>query len=108
MIVSLTHCPICNGQLKLGESKLPGSVAKYICQVIISELFPQTHYEVYISGAGFIQVLVLPPYIIYNRSNTNRTHIHDLSGKEVMNCPLLKLETPEKLLERIKGLIVFS
>lgn len=106
MIVSLSTCPICKGQLKLQD--LVTSVSKYICQVCASGT-TQSHYELHTNGAGGIQVFNIYPYIIYNNLATKRTFVHSYDGrKQIMECALIPFESSEKIIERIKGLIVFS
>lgn len=106
MIVSLTTCPICQGKIYLQNSFVGAS--KYVCPSRISDLFPYSHYEVQVSGVEYIQVYVTPPYIVYNRSDTNKSHVRNMAGKEIMVCSLLKFESAEKLVERIQNLIIFS
>jgi hypothetical protein len=88
----------------------------YVC----SKHIPGTkvsHYYIERVGNIFLQIIQLPPYALINSSTDQNTNVypyigngtgHILSRKRILQLPRIPITTEEKLLERIKLLILFS
>ena len=109
MIVSLTTCPLCKS--KLEQPIMSTQRHSYDCPThFSSEVFiPQSHYTIHTDGVNIIQIIRLPPYIIFVNNKEEFNNIYTYGTQNlIMKCKILKLDDSDKLIERIKRLITFS
>jgi hypothetical protein len=117
--LAIETCPLC-GQ-KLSESSGATSsygTALWSCPNSINSMIapyvPVPHYQVewHRESGNIAQHVVVPPYYIdtFNVDWKSRVHKVNERGelKFVMTTPQLHMDSSEKILERIKTLIIFS
>lgn len=104
-------CPICHKKIKIS---LYGSVSN--CE-IIGSLW--SHYKLVNCPEGYVvQITILPPYIIYSILGDTKSKIYQYNedydkdhGSFIMQIPIItyqQLEDHEKLIKRLKNLVIFS
>lgn len=116
--MNLQTCPLCGGMLGT-KYPPPGSKDQtkfYLC----SKHIPGTklsHYYIERVGNVFFEIVQLPPFTMVNCSATQETHVypytgdgsgHILNREKIMQFPKIPITTEEKLLERLKTLVIFS
>ncbi len=118
MKLSIRECPLCKGILG-ARYPAPGSgetVVRYVCSTHVKG-DRLSHYYIENYGIGYVQIIHLPPYVIVNKSNSENTEVYPYEGvgtghitdrKLIMSIPRLPITTAEKMLERLKVLVVFS
>lgn len=115
--MNLITCPLCGGML---GTKYPAAGTTgpkfYLC----SKHIPGTklsHYYIEKVGNVYLQIIQIPPYALVNSSTDQNTHVypyvgngsgHILSRPKILKLPRIPITTEEKLLDRIKLLILFS
>jgi predicted RNA-binding Zn-ribbon protein involved in translation (DUF1610 family) len=106
MIAPIHTCPICKQIMKLGEST--ANSTKYFCPSCVQDS-TESHYMVISSGQAYVQIIILPPFTIYNSTLTQKSHVHDYSSRKlIFESSFIERNTPEYLVERIRKLIIFS
>lgn len=109
------NCPLC------GENLLKIDMLEdYICptRVIFPNNYETTHYELRTYGTDdAVSLWYLPPYQVINgdRSAIYLYHTEDNQAtdrrplvRQILDVPALPPDSPEKIIERIKRLIIFS
>ena len=100
------NCPLCNKELK--EFYSPKS---YHCPQTtkMHDGFSPYHYSNLIDDNFFLEEIYLPPYSLTNKVHSLVSVVKEhITGKILLKCPLIRAQPEEKLLARIKTLIVLS
>ena len=109
-------CPLCNKKLLKIDM-----LADYICptRVAFSNNHETTHYELRDYGlSGAISIWYLPPYHIINIGDRSTIYLYNTDDNQVismvpfvrrvLDVPAIPPDSPEKLIKRIRNLIIFS
>ena len=123
---NIKTCPLCQGTLYL--QYVDGAKTAYRCLTIVyrcltivspggDPTIKLTHYEVSVDGGmgKTIRTSIFPPYVMTTEAGTGRTQVHKwypyalAEDNFVMEIPILLPDRePDKMVDRIKMLILFS
>lgn len=116
--IAIETCPLCGQKLLESTSVTSTGTLSWSCPTSLMNLkppyVPVPHYQVEwdksVNSIG--QHVVVPPFYIdtFNMDWKSRVHKVNEKGelKFVMATPQLHMDSPEKILERVKTLILFS
>ena len=128
MSFSLKICALCRKELQRTTVEVAGTdITQYVCPTRIEYPYPPkddwrlSHYWIEYKGHMYNQIINIPPYSISNPVVPNIPHksfvvplYFDKDGKaqndftKIVALPRLPLDRLDKLVERIKLLILFS
>lgn len=117
---SVAICPLCDKELKVLNGLFGPNVMIWQCETIESppNAMPCTHYQVeWDKTTGVIvQHMVVGQFYLdtYNTDWLTRISVpirylgYGSNGKIIMTVPQIHPDKPEKLLERVRTLVIFS
>jgi hypothetical protein len=123
---NIKTCPLCESTLKLFYS---GQQRAYYCPNLIDGTTMDglvyhvhiqfSHYYVDIKDGKVIQNTYISPYKVVSEAGSDKSNVYKVSDpklnigtipllQHIMETPMITPENPDRLIKRIKNLVIFS
>ena len=108
MKYSIKDCPLCGKRLQILYT---GQYQRYYCPTLDEHTKVQHYFlERKTNDNSFEQHYIVYPFKIETKLNDQKSKVYDLSKDNmfIVEYPIINPENPEKLLKRLKNLIIYS